>query len=1224
MLSKRSALALVIAGISGSFVSDVAAQNANWPPPESATDLSDPATWPDDPGYAYCPSPSKYCGPDSDSSGQWNYYSFVPVQTGNLTLRPEETSSGMSIDLAWRYTIGDDAVRIAVTDSGIKWDEVQIIESAWLNPVELSAHKPTMADGSPCGGTGAVEGYDCNGDGFFTVADYAVGPTPTLEPQTGVAGDKNGNGVLDGGDIILNYSDGIDDDMNGYVDDISGWDFMKDDNNPYDDTRYGHGTGEARDSTARGNDNIGDIGGCPLCRFIPMRVGDSFITDVNAFAKAVVYATDNGARIVQCALGTVNMNDFTQQALDYAYDNGVLVVASMADENARHHNMPATSNHTLPVHAIQYAPQTRITNVETFLDFNPCTNFGGQNYLSVSGTGCSSEAVGQLSGMSGLLFSAGLKYGVDLTAAEAMQLWMQTADDIDVPESREVREEGEPAKYAWSQPGFDQRFGYGRTNANSAVEWVKAHKIPPEVDIVRPFWFEVLYADQLLGPVEIRGHISAARATSYDYVVEWAPGVQPLDGMFTEIASETNVPATVVTGGDDPITTFDVRTISTAHEPDPDSKLGENEHTITVRIRAVAHYGGEIGDVPGELRRTYYVHSDPDLVKGFPMYLGASGEMAPKMADIDGDGKRDLIYPTSDGKVHVMTLTSQGPEYLDGWPRVVPRTGGLADPPEPGMPNYLTAKGYAEGHVDPALAGDSISIAPAVADLDDDGREEIVVTTWNGWIVVFEHDGETKEGFPIKLPDVPSCPRDGSEPAGPCMDDDNIIDQGTFSAPVLEDMDKDGDLDIIVGAMDGKIYVFDSAGALLPNWPVALHYDGDLVPEEPDRGRIMTTPAVADFNGDGFPDILVGSNEALGNGGNSGAVYLVDGRGTDAPAPWFPNWPVTMSSLLIFPLVAEGVTNAGVIGRFDGTLAAVQHGNASAPLIMPLDPGPQSSLNATPPNVIPEWEDPDTGELRRGVQPTGRFGPLTKALGPDIMFPLFANPSLGDIDQDGTPDVIASGSSLTLAQSLVGSSSDSGQQLVAVWSGKTGAMLPAAPFVVEDYSFFNSHAVADLNGDDYPEILVGSGGYFLHAFDGCGREPEGWPKFTGQWMTGTPAVGDMDGDGNLEVAIGTRSGWLYIWHTQGKSDGVIQWESFHHDNRNTGNYDTPLSQGDPDRKPATALTADMCTVVETVPKQLEPSGGCGCTLPGHDDARRAWLGVLLALGVLSLRRRRFA
>jgi MYXO-CTERM domain-containing protein len=1200
----------------------------------TADDLADPANWPDDPGYAYCPSPSPYCdGSDDTRNGQWNYYSFIPTRQGSLTLRPDETASGMSIDLAWRYTIGSDDVRIAVTDSGIRWSEFDLLEKAWLNPGELGvSFKPKHADSSDCAdilddqGQVKLAGFDCNNDGVFTVSDYAE--TPTLTPPASEGhplGDKNGNGVLDAGDLILNFSDGIDDDANGYVDDISGWDFMKDDNDPFDDTNYGHGTGEARDSTARGNDGAGDIGGCPRCRFIPMRVGDSFIADVNAFAQAVIYAADNGAKVIQCALGTVNMNDFAQRALDYAYANGVLNVTSMADENARHHNMPATSNHTLPVHAIQYAPsQKPVVDVESFLDFNPCTNFGGQNLLSASGTGCSSEAVGQLSGMSGLLFSAALQYGpADLTPAEAMQLWFHTVDDIDVPESREMID-GE-FKYQWSQPGFDQRFGYGRVNANKAVEALVAGKIPPEVDVVRPFWFEVLYRDQLEGPVAIEGHISAKRATSYDYLVEWAPGVQPLDGAFTLIASEENVPATVVTGADEPIALFDVRSIDTTHEADRDSPNGENQYTITVRVRAVAHYGGEIGDVPGEMRRTYYVHSDPTLAEGFPIYVGASGEASPKMADLDQDGRLDLIYATSLGRVLALSLGASGPVTL--WEHQGQRVDGLASPPVEGRPSYLASRAYqndpetGEPGVDPALAGSSFT-TPAVGDVDGDGRLEVVATSWNGFIQVINHDGTAADGFPIRLPEVPSCPTDGTPPSGPCEAGEDIIDRGAFAAPVLEDMDKDGDLDIIQAAFDGGVYVFDGkTGAVLPNWPVFLHYTGSLSPE-PGFGRILTTPAVGDFNGDGYPEILVGSNERLGEGENAGASYLIDGRGTAmGDAPWPPNWPVTMTSLLIFPLVAEGTTNSGVIGDFDGTRAAVMHGNASSPFIMPLDPGTQALLGESPSNILPLYEDAE-GQ-RRGIAPTGRFGPLTKAT-EDVMFPLFGNPSLGDIDQDGTLDVIASGSSLTLAQSLAGGSGDTGQQLLSVWSGKTGNMIPAAPFILEDYSFFNSHAVADLDGDLYPEVIVGSGGYFLHAFDGCGREPDGWPKFTGQWIIPTPAVGDLDGDGKLEVAVGTRSGWLYVWHTEGKSDGMVQWESFHHDNRNTGNAQVPLEQGNPDLKAPEPLTEALCRAFLEAenPLPLEPGGGCGSCQIGNKTAPPLWPLAALAAAVVAARRRR--
>ena len=109
------------------------------------------------------------------------------------------------------------------------------------------------------------------------------------------------------------------------------------------------------------------------------------------------------------------------------------------------------------------------------------------------------------------------------------------------------------------------------------------------------------------------------------------------------------------------------------------------------------------------------------------------------------------------------------------------------------------------------------------------------------------------------------------------------------------------------------------------------------------------------------------------------------------------------------------------------------------------------------------------------------------------------------------------------------------------------------------------------------------------------------------------------------MAIGTRSGWLYAWHTKGTTDSQIQWESYHHDNRNTGNYDVPLEQGNPDAKAAQPLTEAMCAErlgTEDLPP-LEPGGGCGACVVGHEtpDDRGAWL-ALLGLGLL-LRRRRY-
>jgi MYXO-CTERM domain-containing protein len=1219
LLQRLTALAALGVAASSLVASDAA---AGWPPPPTATamDMADPANWPNDPGYGY----------SAMSDGQWNLYSFMP-STAKM-VRPQETASGMSVDLAWRLTIGDPSILIAITDSGIQWENDDLIDKVYLNYKELKNHKPLHSDGTACGGAGEMAGFDCNGDGILTVSDYK--DTPTLTPAASAGhplGDRNGNGVLDAGDLILNFSDGVDDDGNGYVDDIAGWDFMKDDNDPYDDTRYGHGTGEARDSVAATNNMKGDAGVCPNCRFVPMRTGDSFITDVTSFGKAVIYATDNGARIIQCALGTINNNRFAQAALDYAYQNNVLAVTSMADENSRHHNMPATNNHTLTVHAIQYDASS-LQEATTFFGFHPCSNYGGQNMLSGSGSSCSSEATGKLAGIAGLLYSAALKYNLSppLTPGEAASIFFTTTDDVDVPESQKLG-----AQYKWSQPGFDQRFGYGRINANKAVEAIRDGKIPPAVDLTSPTWFTVLYKDQVQGPVPILGTVSATRANSYDMVVEWAPGVQPLDNEFKPIqAEETNVKPDVVMGKDSPLASFDIRSIDPKHKRDVDSPEGENDTAITVRVRATAHYGGTIGDVRGEARRTYYVESDPTLVKGFPIYLADSGEGSPKMVDLDGDGVRDLVYATSGGVLHAYKIGAAGPTELPGFPfKASPEDGLVSPAPTPSTPVYLAAPAYASGAVDASTAGEPFAIAPAIADLDGDGKPEIVLSTWSGTIYVVGSDGALKSGWPKRLPQVPSCTHDAGQPrVDPCMDEETRIARGAFAAPVLADMDKDGKLEIIQAAFDGKVYVFHADGTPLDGWPVDVHYAGKLT-EEPKRNRILTTPAIADFNGDGIPDLLVGSNEKLGSGGQAGALHLIDGRGTKAPALNMPNWPVTVTSFQLFPLVAEGVPNSGVIGTFEGVQAAVMHGNATLPLILPVDPGPQGQLNETPPNAIPQRPDPfHVGKTLKGVDPAAIFGPLSKAETPNTMLPLFAQPSLGDIDQDGVPDVVASGGSLNLAinlQSSGGNTGLNGDHLLSIWSGKTGAMLPASPMVLEDFTFFNSQVIADLDGDDYPEVITGSGGYFLHAFDGCGREPKSWPKFTGHWIISTPAVGDLDGDGKLEVAIGTRDGWLYAWHTDGTDKNIIEWESFHHDNRNTGNLDTGLEQGTKGRKAAKPLVASMCKEPASAGtggndggNKFEARGGCACTA-GEED--RAPLGgaaaALVGLGLFAARRR---
>ena len=1194
---------------------------ATWPPLESftAADMADPANWPNDPDYGY----------GAEHDGAWPLYSFTPTQNTETQLRSAEQGepAGMSVDLAWRWTIGEDSVRIVVADSGVAWNDPELVERVALNLGELGNHKPLHADASPCGDVGELEGFDCNRDGLVTASDWAT--TPTLQPSGAghVLGDMNGNGLLDAGDLILNFSDGIDDDGNGYVDDIAGWDFAKDDNDPFDDTHRGQGTRAAVLALGEGNNAIAGIGACPRCRLVPARVGDSEVADANALAEAVVYATDNGASVVLCALDAVDMTPFAQQALDYAFAHGALLVASMGSSGSRQHTQPTTANHTLPVHAITFAPAGRVTEVETFLGFSACGNFGGQNLLSGSAQDCSSEAAALLAGVGGLLYSEARQHALTppLGAGEAEQLFLMTADDVDVPESREPG-----SAYRWSQQGFDQRFGYGRINANRALEHLRDGRIPPVVDIVSPAWFDVLYADRLADAVPIRATVSALRSTSYDYVVEWAPGIQPADLDYQTLAEQSNVPPSAVAGGGGPLTLFDVRTISVEHPRDSDSPHGENDRTITLRVRAVAHYGGTVGDVRGEMRRALYVHRDPDLVEGFPVRLEGSAEPSPKLADLDGDGVREIVQASSAGLVHVLRVTAQGPIELPGFPLQTEPIDGLKPAAPPGKPSYRGAPAYAVGEVDPAEGRSALLSSPAIGDVDGDDEPEIVVASWNGFVTVANADGTVASGWPKRLPEVPSCPVDGSPAEIPCSGPSARIDRGALGAPVLADLDRDGRLDIVLSGFDGRIYAWRGDGSQVDGWPIELHYAGPLTSTQPARSRVLATPAVGDFDGDGVPDVLVPSTEALGPDGQAGAIYLVDGRGAAAGTdPWLPRWPVTAASLALFPLIAEGIPASPAIGRFDGTLAAVFHGNGSLPLVLPADPGAQNGLGETPRSALPaERPDPAKPSVLLPAGLDDRFGPLSAVVGASTMVPLLGQPALGDVDQDGTPDVIAVGTTAELAAALrdrAAPPSASADHMLAVWSGRTGLMLAGSPFPIEDLSYLSSAAVADVSGDDYPEVIVGSAGGFLHAFDGCGREPPDWPKLTGQWIAATPAVADVDGDGWLEVVVGTRDGWLFAWHTEGRSDGVVEWESFHHDNLNSGSLELALEPGAPARRAAAALTAELCAPPAGPVPVWEPTGGCSpcATRPTPRDSSPAALSAALGTTLaLRLRRKR--
>ena len=297
----------------------------------------------------------------SQDSNDWKFAATAEANSPYANSGPElqgvrgahVVDASPTVDTAWQSTVGRPDVAISVLDSGIRWDErntmLDLRKKIRLNKGELPTPNhdgPALEPGVNCASYGT--GNDQNGDGVFNVLDYlcdsrvstnepnSVGPTDLLDPQ----------------DLIIAFENGQDEDNNGFTDDIAGWDFLDNDNDAYDDVHYGHGTGEAKDSSAEANNPAGQAGACPNCMVIPLRVGDSFVADENNFAQAVVYAVDNGVLVVQEALGTLNHTELADQAIDYAYRHGVAIIASAADEAAQHHNWPSNSSHVIVVNSV--------------------------------------------------------------------------------------------------------------------------------------------------------------------------------------------------------------------------------------------------------------------------------------------------------------------------------------------------------------------------------------------------------------------------------------------------------------------------------------------------------------------------------------------------------------------------------------------------------------------------------------------------------------------------------------------------------------------------------------------------------------------------------------------------------------------------------------------------------------------------------------------------------
>ena len=177
--------------------------------------------------------------------------------------------------------------------------------------------------------------------------------------------DIDGNLWKNGGEIAGNN---IDDDGNGYVDDVHGWDFWNADGDPSDD--YGHGTHVAGIAAAEGNNGRDVAGVCWSATVQSLKVLDAQGAGTwSSIAQGMVYAADNGAVITNMSLGDHSYDAGVESAALYAADLDIVQVAAAGNNASNAVFYPAAYDGVIAVMASDYGEKrARWSNYGSWCD----------------------------------------------------------------------------------------------------------------------------------------------------------------------------------------------------------------------------------------------------------------------------------------------------------------------------------------------------------------------------------------------------------------------------------------------------------------------------------------------------------------------------------------------------------------------------------------------------------------------------------------------------------------------------------------------------------------------------------------------------------------------------------------------------------------------------------------------------------------------------------------
>jgi hypothetical protein len=330
------------------------------------------------------------------------------------------------------------------------------------------------------------------------------------------------------------------------------------------------------------------------------------------------------------------------------------------------------------------------------------------------------------------------------------------------------------------------------------------------------------------------------------------------------------------------------------------------------------------------------------------------------------------------------------------------------------------------------------------------------------------------------------------------------------SSVTLSDLDRDGDLELIVGAKDERVYVWHHDGTLADGWPRRT------------GGEVWSSASAANLDDDDEFEIIIGSDD--------GDLYAwnLDGTGLKSSDGYFRslNGQVRGAPALEdldgdhdLEVVAGNTYSKVFVWHHNGLgylqpngVFAIADGGwiYGSPTICDLDGDEELEIivASTGGNIL-VWNADGTGYL----DSTGIFASPSG---------MFCSVAAGDVDNNGDMEIVIAG---------------------RYWAGvgvydHTGTFRVGWPRSI-DHGTSTSPALADLDGDNRLDIIVGtqrgvSGDTAsVYVFAHNGELREGWPQRAADDFTSSPVAGDIDGDGQPAIVAATAGGTIYAWHADG-------------------------------------------------------------------------------------------